>query len=188
MFDERYSVAEEAIYDAFFLLLKEKPLDKITVSDVIKKAGIVRSTFYNHYENIPCLVTAIEDKTIDDIFHLMESFHPKNDREICKTYFLTLCEYTRNNPFLAELLRSGGSNIFFEKSLMMLQRYVSEIARNYSSLTIDRETFAYVTAGTIGSVIGMLHKWTNEDFRMTEDTIAEILTQNFIACMMPYIS
>ena len=57
--DERYSVADEAIYDAFFLILKEKDLEKITVSDVIKKAGIVRSTFYNHYENIPALVAAV---------------------------------------------------------------------------------------------------------------------------------
>ncbi len=62
--DERYCIADEAIYDAFFLILKEKELDKITVSDVIKRAGIVRSTFYNHYENIPALVTAIEDKKI----------------------------------------------------------------------------------------------------------------------------
>ena len=65
--DERYHIADEAIYDAFFLILKEKELDKITVSDVIKKAGIVRSTFYNHYENIPDLVDAIENKTINDI-------------------------------------------------------------------------------------------------------------------------
>ena len=46
--DERYYIADEAIHDAFFLVLKEKDLEKITVSDVIKKAGIVRSTFYNH--------------------------------------------------------------------------------------------------------------------------------------------
>ena len=57
--DERYSVADEAIYDAFFLVLKEKELDKITVSDVIKRAGIVRCTFYNHYENIPPLIIAV---------------------------------------------------------------------------------------------------------------------------------
>ena len=30
--DERYLTAEDAIYDAFFLLLKEKSVDKITVS------------------------------------------------------------------------------------------------------------------------------------------------------------
>ena len=89
--DERYSTAEDAIFDAFFLLLKEKDLEKVTVSDVIKKAGIVRSTFYNHYENIPALMAAAEDKTIADIFELMESFHPKNDKDRCYSYFLAIC-------------------------------------------------------------------------------------------------
>ena len=31
--DERYYISDEAICDAFFLILKEKELDKITVSD-----------------------------------------------------------------------------------------------------------------------------------------------------------
>ncbi|MCR4748893.1 MAG: TetR/AcrR family transcriptional regulator, partial [Lachnospiraceae bacterium] len=79
-YDERYSTAEDAILDAFFVLLKEKELEKITVSDIVKKAGIVRSTFYNHYENVPALMEAAEDRTINDIFKMMESFHPKNDR------------------------------------------------------------------------------------------------------------
>ena len=117
--DERYYVADEAICDAFFLVLKEKDLEKITVSDVVKKAGIVRSTFYNHYENIPALVTAIEDKTIEDIFSLMETFHPKDDADICKSFFVTICNYTMNNPFLANLLRSPRGDEFFEKALTM---------------------------------------------------------------------
>lgn len=75
--DERYSIADEAIYDAFFLILKEKELDKITVTDIIKKAGIVRSTFYNHFENIPALINAIEDKTINEIFNLWNHFMQK---------------------------------------------------------------------------------------------------------------
>ena len=91
--DERYSTVEDAIYDAFFLLLKEKSVDRITVSDVVKKAGIVRSTFYNHYENIPSLVLAAEDRTISDIFRLMESFHAKNNRDMCRSYYLAICNY-----------------------------------------------------------------------------------------------
>ena len=43
--DERYYVANEAILGAFFKLSREKAPDKITVSDIIKAAGIARSTF-----------------------------------------------------------------------------------------------------------------------------------------------
>ena len=128
--DERYHVTDEAIYDAFFLILKEKDIDKITVSDVIKRAGIVRSTFYNHYENIPALVIAIEDKTIHDIFTLMETFHPKSDWDVCQSYFLSICEYTMTNPFLASLLRTPRGGTFIEKSLTMFHQYVTKVMQN----------------------------------------------------------
>ena len=65
--DERYSVADEAILGAFFKLVKEKKPDRITVSDITKTAGIARSTFYNHYQDIPSLISAVEDKTIHDV-------------------------------------------------------------------------------------------------------------------------
>ncbi len=185
--DERYYVADEAIYDAFFLILKEKELDKITVSDVVKRAGIVRSTFYNHYENIPDLVTAIEDKTIHDMFVLMEKFHPKNDREMCKSYFLTICDYTRTNPFLANLLRNPRGDAFFEKAITMLHRYVTKVMQNNTPTHHSKEEYSYMIACTIGSTIGVLHKWSKEDFKTPPEFVADILTKAFITGMLPSI-
>jgi len=185
--DERYYIADEAICDAFFLVLKEKELEKITVSDVIKKAGIVRSTFYNHYENIPALVTAIEDKTIDDIFTLMETFHPKNDHEMCKSFFLTICNYTMTNPFLTNLLRSPRGNDFYEKALMMFHRYVADVTQNTTPSCHSKEELSYMIACTIGSTLGVLHKWTKDNFATPAEAVADILSQAFISGMLPYM-
>ena len=186
--DERYHVADEAIYDAFFLLLKEKELDKITVSDIIKKAGVVRSTFYNHYENVPALVTAIEDQTIDDIFSIMETFHPNNDHDMCKSFFLTICDYTRTNPFLANLLRSTRGDAFLEKSITMLHRYVAKVMQDAQGSRQNTEEISYMIACTIGSTIGVLHKWSRENFQTPAEFIADILTRAFLAGMLPYLS
>lgn len=186
--DERYSVADQAISDAFLLVMKEKDLEKITVSDVIKKAGIVRSTFYNHYENIPALVNAIEDRTIDDIFSLMETFHPKNDRDICKSFFMTICGYTRNNPFLASLLRSPRGDEFFEKALTMFHRFVADVTQNAVPSRHTKEELSYMVACTIGSTLGVLHKWTKDNFAMPAEAVADILTQAFISGMLPFMS
>ncbi len=186
--DERYSTAEEAIYDAFFLVLKDKSLDKVTVSDVIKKAGIVRSTFYNHYENIPALVEAVEDKTIRDIFRLMESFHPKDDKDMCQSYFLAICNYTHKNPFLANLLQSPSGNVFFEKAITMFHRYVTDVTSNTPTPPQSRERFSYLIASAIGSTIGVLHKWIAEDFASPAETVAELLAQVFLSGILPYLS
>ena len=184
--DERYSTAEDAIYDAFFVLLKEKELDKITVSDVVKKAGIVRSTFYNHYENIPALMEAAEDRTINDIFKMMESFHPKNDRDMCRSYFLAICNYTRKNPFVSNLLKTPRGDAFFKKAITMFHQYVTELT-SAPGRRQSKETFSYLIAGMIGTTIGILHKWISEDFLESPDVLSDILAQIFITGFLPYL-
>ncbi len=186
--DERYRIADEAICDAFLLVLKEKTFDKITVSDVTKRAGIVRSTFYNHYENIPALVTAIEDKTIDDIFALLDTFHPKNNHEMCRSYFMTICEYTMTNPFLANILRSPRGNAFFEKAITMFHSYVTKATKNVKPSPHSEDEISYTIACAIGSTLGILHKWTTENFRVPAEVIADIMTQSFMAGVLPFLS
>lgn len=184
--DERYSTAEDAIYDAFFLLLKEKDMEKITVSDVIKKAGVVRSTFYNHYENVPALVEAAEDKTIKDIFLLMESFEPQNDKDMCLSYFTAICNYARKNPFVTNLLQSPRGDAFFEKAIMMFHKYVSNVSS--AMKTHKDQNFSYYIAGAIGNTIGILHKWTAEEFKTPAEDVAEVMSLIFLEGILPHLA
>ena len=177
--DERYSVADEAILGAFFKLLKEKKPDRITVSDITKTAGIARSTFYNHYQDIPSLISAVEDKTIHDVFSMMENFQPKNDRDICSSYFLTLCRYTMENPFLSGLLSTPHGNDLFEKMLTMLHHYVTETTSNSRPDRHTKEEVSYVITCAIGSTIGVLHKWSRDNFNLAPEVIADILLRFF---------
>ena len=185
--DGRYSTAEEAIMDSFFLLINEKNYDKITVSDVVKKSGIVRSTFYNHYENVMELVDAAENKTIDDIFSLMESFHPRNDHELCKSYFLAICNYTKDNPFLSNLFKSPRGDSFLEKAMTMFHRYVSETGKNGDVIPKSREHFTFLIAGTIGFTVGVLHKWSAENFESSAEDVADVLAEAFLNGVLPFL-
>lgn len=186
--DERYSVADEAILGAFFKLVKEKKPDRITVSDITKTAGIARSTFYNHYQDIPSLISAVEDKTIRDVFSMMENFQPKNDRDICSSYFLTLCRYTMENPFLSGLLSTPHGNDLFEKMLTMLHHYVTETTSNSRPARHTKEEVSYVITCAIGSTIGVLHKWSRDNFNLAPEVIADILSEVFLSGMLPLLS
>lgn len=186
--DERYSVADEAILGAFFKLLKEKKPDRITVSDITKTAGIARSTFYNHYQDIPSLISAVEDKTIHDVFSMMENFQPKNDQDICSSYFLTLCRYTMENPFLSGLLSTPHGNDLFEKMLTMLHHYVTETTSNSRPDRHTKEEVSYVITCAIGSTIGVLHKWSRDNFNLAPEVIADILSEVFLSGMLPLLS
>ena len=52
------------IFDALMLLMDEKPYNKITISDIIEKAGIARPTFYRNYDSIEAVAFEHLAKTI----------------------------------------------------------------------------------------------------------------------------
>ena len=72
-FDRRQIKTKKAIIGAFFTLLQEKNISKITITELSKLANIDRKTFYLHYGSISdlyndlgnMLVTLIKNEIID---------------------------------------------------------------------------------------------------------------------------
>jgi AcrR family transcriptional regulator len=58
-----------SIIAAFSQLLEERPLNKITVKDIVDRCDINRNTFYYHFQDIPALLQEMmeEKESIMDI-------------------------------------------------------------------------------------------------------------------------
>jgi AcrR family transcriptional regulator len=48
--DKRVERTRRALFDAFFDIVLSRPYDEITVDEVIARAGVGRSTFYEHFK------------------------------------------------------------------------------------------------------------------------------------------
>lgn len=59
--------SRKLINEALADILQEKPLDKITVTEVVARAGINRGTFYAHYADIPDVVQHLIQDTFSKI-------------------------------------------------------------------------------------------------------------------------
>lgn len=55
------------ICDALMELLDEKPLDKITVTDISNRADVSRGTFYLHYEKVGDVISELQDAYIEQM-------------------------------------------------------------------------------------------------------------------------
>lgn len=58
---------KKAIVEAFLELLNEKPLDKITVKEIVDRCGINRNTFYYHFEDIHALLAFVIDGEVEQV-------------------------------------------------------------------------------------------------------------------------
>lgn len=86
------------IHQAFLELLQEKDFEKITVTDIVKRADINRSTFYAHYPDVRGMVEALLENTVSQSAKLIDNLD-----------FQTL--FTDPAPFLTDLLSIGLENI-----------------------------------------------------------------------------
>jgi AcrR family transcriptional regulator len=75
--DRRSQRTRQALNLAFVQLLREKGYGAITVSDLIARANIGRSTFYSHFRDKEDLFVSQLDRVIEELSH-----HMPNQREI----------------------------------------------------------------------------------------------------------
>ncbi len=52
-------ITKRAIMQSFMKLLNQRPLDKITVRDIVDDCGVTRSTFYYYFEDVYALLEEV---------------------------------------------------------------------------------------------------------------------------------
>lgn len=111
------TTARTCIVEAFLQLCQTLPCDKITVSQLTKKAGYNRSTFYAYFNNTDDLLKQLEN----ELFQLVDTFLPHGLR-IFRTGMPTAEErllsqrfFKSNARILAMLLSQNGDPRFVHK-------------------------------------------------------------------------
>ena len=107
---------KQAIKTSFLKLLNEKPLNKITVRDIVEDCGINRNSFYYHFQDIPALLGEIiaeqteqmirEYPTVESIEQCFEAafrFARENRRAVMHIY-----DSVSRNEFTAGALKLCG--------------------------------------------------------------------------------
>lgn len=109
---------KKAIRNSFVKLLNEKPLNQITIRDIVDDCGVNRNTFYYYFQDLPQLVESIVEEdaqriireyptveSIEDCLNAIISFALENrkavmhiyhaiNRDIYEQYQWRVCEHT----------------------------------------------------------------------------------------------
>ena len=95
------------IKEALLELMIEKPFDKITITDIVKKADINRGTFYAHYDNTSEVLKSISTSVMDEISSV---FKAKNNSDVLwnpRGYLKQISDFFLTNPnYFARLVET----------------------------------------------------------------------------------
>ena len=118
--------SRKLIVDALADLLTEKPLDKITVTDVVSRADINRGTFYAHYKDIPDVVDHLIQQTFSAIRDAMIS-HTAANSSLEHTLLSTIQRILEEDmAFYRKILNSSASAIMQEQVVAVVTEFMLE--------------------------------------------------------------
>ncbi len=163
--DRRTKYTKSVIREALFSLLQEKPLSKVTVTDICKLADINRSTFYSYYEDVNALLTSVQNDVFQDaVFTLAQD-----------DWFEKLLKLVDENRDLFTVLIGPHGDASFIRQLLYLG-YDNSI-RLWSKQYPDasNEEMDYLYAFISNGVIGIMENWVCDNYKESIEDVGKFL-------------
>ncbi|RSX49257.1 AcrR family transcriptional regulator [Bifidobacterium castoris] len=178
------------IEDSLIDLLREKPLNAITVSELCAKADVNRSTFYAHYDDLTDLLGTIENETFswlsatfDDMLEQAErqgARHDGPERQKAidaglDNAIVQICRYIAQNRRHLQVLLSPRADVDFQRRLVGLiyARYDRIVATSPSSPSALENVMR--TQFAIHGSLGLIQYWLETDLQATPEDIARTI-------------
>ena len=168
-FDRRQIKTNKASIGAFFTLLQEKNISKITITELSKLANIDRKTFYLHYGSIAelyndlgnMLVTLIKKEIIDYSTNNRTPYELfVNINDIINEKIDLFKDIAKNNDFSDVILRI--KDILSEELINLYGKKNTPASERFKLTT------EFIASGTIA----MYLKWLKGDANITMDELA----------------
>ncbi|AQW21442.1 TetR family transcriptional regulator [Lentilactobacillus curieae] len=179
---------EARIEDAFWQVLDEKGLERLTVTDIIKVANINRSTFYNYFPDKYELLGHLQDQLIDGIKQITNEkaiVTSQSPEEICtmlNSYFINLLTYVKNNAKHILIMYDHDQETLFVSRIHYFSKeffpYWAKLLHENSEIKAQ-----YAYAGIMGMIASIVLEWFDSDFSLSVEEVAAIandVVQKFI--------
>lgn len=151
--------SRKMIRQAFFEILKEKPFEKITVTDIVKKADINRSTFYAHYPDVMGVVEELQEEIIQYTQNFMENVDFKDYYENPKPYLQHIVKLVAENNELYRLLMTSAmaTKQFEELKYILIDRTLETL--DVSEIFKNKFEFEFSVRFFMGGVVDVYTQW-----------------------------
>lgn len=162
---------QRTICETMLKLMREKPMDKIKVTEVTALAGISRSTFYSYYDSIYSVVQDIED---DFIAHFAEEKQVGLKRD--EAMILQNFSYVRDNIETFDILSGPNGDPYFNVRLgNRLKRVFYKIAEEHHSQLTDTQ-IAVICEFSRAGKMQAFHWWHDHKDEVSVKEIIEIIS------------
>lgn len=166
--------------EALLLLLEKKEYEFITVTEICKKAGVNRSTFYLHYETIDDLLSetleminkkfkdSFENKKLDIAKASKEDLFLINDENL-----IPYLNFIKENKRIYKLIHT--KPLLFKQQSTFQKMYEQLFSKILDIYDVDKTEKEYVFSYFCLGQVAIIQKWVEKDCIDDVQKIADIM-------------
>ena len=153
--EESHLYLKNALKNTLYELLKENKIENITVTNLVNKAQVSRSSFYKHYDNV-------KDVIIEDINNIYNDITSSLSNNLDTNWSLILDSTYKNKDKIKLLFDSGlGGEIYY-----VINSQLKDIQ--------DVNEYYYVSLWN-GIIFQTLISWSLHDFKDSIEYLTELI-------------
>lgn len=184
--DRRVRYTKMMIRQSFLSLISERPISKISVTDICNQADLNRGTFYAYYKDPNDLYQQIKESLLEEIETPIESII-----DTSSLYDLLLKVFTsiEQNKDLCTIVLSNNSDQEFISQILNLVRNKFIGLWHERVPMIPLKTLNYLFTFTANGSMGVLKEWLTNDVKDdTPEMMAALVEQMSSNAFLSYLT
>ena len=178
--DQNAKTDRRVLYTKMFLreslleLMKEKPVDKITPTELCREAQINRNTFYTHYYTARDVLEEIETEFSSQIIESLSNRFSAENIDIPQM-LNEICRMIYEKQDFCKILRSENGDAAFLESVIKLGKNVIIQGWQKAGVSLPEDQMDMFFSFIISGSIALIRKWAATDMKNTPEEVAKLI-------------
>ena len=177
--ESKYTATASLMDEALLLLLEKKELAAITVKELCEKAGVNRTTFYLHYENMHDLleetIEMINKKFLDSLSNVSGINH-KKEVLTNEKYLKPYLNLIKENRRAYRVIHQKGNLFNIQKTFNVL--YETIFSPALSNFKVSEKEKKYVLAFYTQGTMAIIGQWLDGNCEDYVDMVMDLIMRH----------
>ncbi|RSI46424.1 TetR/AcrR family transcriptional regulator [Streptococcus sanguinis] len=160
---ESNQITRESLEISLMQLLEKKELKKITISELVERAGVSRAAFYRNYSSKEQILEEIFKNTVQGITDKLEEFNFKT--EMYQIWLFLFKEAKKEARVISLAIDYNFEKLLTQAVFDFLEK------RNRNA---KKMTNSYMNSFWSSAVVSVLSKWIKDDMKVPAEKIASL--------------
>lgn len=164
-----HSQAKDYIFTALILLMEQNDYPNITVTDIAKKAGVSRMTYYRTYSSKEDILIQYFNDTASELLAEIKAQPDITPYQLAVSFFSFFQEH---GSIVSILKKANLLELMFNNFIQNLQHFYKEIV-GPTELDPKRNYHLYYSAGGLSLALIL---WIENGYKETPEEMARLIT------------